>query len=149
MKKGKIAFEDIAQHIPQDWKSECRWFEVSRDELVEELKRRINKINRTSSPKNINARSKDMQTIYSLLKSLSYEEVEQVKELPGLIAVASRSGRDYRHSELTKIVYGFPQYENSVYTVSRTGGRIDSLDISEAKRLMIRDYNEHLYKDLL
>jgi hypothetical protein len=88
MKNNRITYEDIANHLPEDYPN-IYGPAISREEIIAELKRRIRSVNRIDANKPnlkyLDRRAKLFQFVYAALKNLSKEQLRRFKTLIELL----------------------------------------------------------------
>jgi len=150
MKNGKITIDDIAHHIPENWSgiNLTGWLiKATREELIENLKIRINAINHIDpqaplKPKALNRRSKEFQKCYAALSKLTFDQLQQFKKALRQGLTKSKTSPEDMEAFVTAGLVTESTLNKGIFRFTRYNDGVQELMLQALS-------NSTLYKDLL
>lgn len=129
----KITYEGIKHFLTAEQREK---YELSPDKYFKEcIDKGIRNANRTNFMSGIPYRAQKMQTAYQVLETLSCDQVETLKTLPARVKEANEYLTDYeRKGALRRIERDMPVTTGFAFEPALT---------------VLKDYNKHLFEDLL
>ena len=132
MRSPKITYDDIKHFLTAEQREQ---YADPEDDFNQVIDKGIRNANRTNFITGIPSRAQKMQTAYQVLETLSFDQVEVLKTLPKRIKEANEAPTQLlREIGIARIERDMPITKGFAFEPALT---------------VLKDYNKHIFEDLL